>query len=349
MTLVYFILILGITVLVHELGHFIFAKRAGVYVYEFAIGMGPRLFKFNRKNDETTYSIRLIPLGGYVQMAGEEIEPDENIPKEKRMQSKTWLQRFLTIIAGCISNFILALILLFIIGLCYGSPELKPYIGSAMEDYPAKAAGIEKGDLILSVNKEKMHTSDDVLLKLELLSKNKNTGVNFEVKKANGEIKTYSIIPKKETIEGIESYKFGVTFTNKINYGFIEAVKFTFAKFGALIKSMYEVIINLITGNLGLNNLAGPVGIYNIIGEGAKAGFENVLYLIAFLSVNVGFVNFIPFPAFDGGRLLFLIIEKIKGSKVNAKVENIIHAIGFALLILLMIIITIQDINRLIK
>ena len=345
MTLLYFILILGVTIFVHELGHFIFAKRAGIYVYEFAIGMGPKLYSFKRKNDETTYSIRLIPLGGFVSMAGEQIETDNDIPEEKRMQSKTWIQRFLTITAGCIFNFIFAFILLFTIGLFYGSPELKPYLGDVLDNYPAKEAGMQKGDLILSINGDKMPTSDDVMMKLELVSK--GSSLAFEVKKANNDIETYNIMPKKETIDKTEVYKYGMTFTDKVNHGLGEAVKFAFVKFASIFKTMFQVITNLITGTLGIKNLAGPVGIYNIVGQEAAAGFESILYLIAFLSINIGFVNFLPFPAFDGGRLLFLIIEKIKGSKVNPKVENIIHAIGFALLLLLMIIITIQDISRL--
>jgi regulator of sigma E protease len=345
MTLVYFILILGVTILVHELGHFIFAKRAGIYIYEFAIGMGPKLYSFKRKNDETIYSLRLIPLGGYVQMAGEEIEPDENIPEEKRMQSKTWNQRFLTIVAGCVFNFIFAFILLFIIGLFYGAPELKPYIGEALDGYPAKEAGLEKGDLILSINGDSMGTSDDVLMKLELVSK--GSSIEFKVKKENGDIEVYNIAPKKEKVDDETYYKYGMTFTTEVNYGLGSAIEFTFVKFISIFESMFVVIGNLITGNLGLKNLAGPVGIYNIVGTSASAGFESVIYLIAFLSINIGFINFLPFPAFDGGRLFFLLIEKIKGSKVNPKVENIIHGIGFALLLLLMIIITIQDISRL--
>lgn len=345
MTLLYFILILGITIFVHELGHFIFAKRAGIYVYEFSLGMGPRLYCFKRKNDETEYSIRLIPLGGFVQMAGEEIEPDENIPAEKRMQAKTWLERFLTIVAGCVFNFLFAIILLFIIGLFYGSPELKPYIGSTLDNYPAKEAGIEKGDLILSIDGEKVNTADDVLLKLQLSKA--GSSLEFKVKKENGDTEIYNITPKKEVIDKKEAYKFGLLFTDKVNYGLGAALQFTFLKFTSIFKTMFEVIGNLITGNLGINNLAGPVGIYNIVGEEAKAGFESVIYLVAFLSINIGFMNLLPFPAFDGGRLLFLIIEKIKGSRVNPKVENIIHAIGFALLMLLMIYITIQDIGRL--
>ncbi|MFA5407593.1 MAG: RIP metalloprotease RseP [Bacilli bacterium] len=345
MTLVYFILILGVTVLVHELGHFLFAKRAGIYVYEFSIGMGPKLFGFKRKNDETSYSIRLIPLGGYVQMAGEEIEPDVNIPENKRMQSKTWLQRFLTIVAGCLFNFLFAFLLLLMIGLIYGAPEQKPYIGKVIDDYPAASSGMEIGDLILSVNGQTVKTSDDVMLQLELADDGDSS--IFKVQKMNGDIKTYTISPQKETEAGKDTYVFGMSFTDKVNYGVDKALEFAVVKFGSIFKTMFEVVLNLVTGKLGLQNMAGPVGIYNIVGEEAQAGLENILYLIAFLSINVGFINFLPIPAFDGGRLLFLIIEKIKGSKVNAKVENIIHAIGFGLLIILMILITIQDIIKL--
>ena len=133
MTLIYMILMLGIIVFIHEFGHFIFAKKAGIYVYEFSIGMGPRIIKFNRKNDETEYSIRLFPIGGYVQMAGEGLEEDEQIPEEKRMQSKTWIQRFLTVIAGIMFNFILAIVLLFVVGLIIGAPTNKPYITQVEE------------------------------------------------------------------------------------------------------------------------------------------------------------------------------------------------------------------------
>lgn len=345
MTLIYFILILGVTVFVHELGHFIFAKRAGIYVYEFAIGMGPKLYSFKRKNDETAYSIRLIPLGGFVQMAGEEIEADEKIPENKRMQSKTWMQRFLTIIAGCMFNFIFAFVLLFIIGLFYGAPELKPYIGETVDNYPAEIAGVEEGDLIVSINGKQMTTSDDVLLELQLVKS--GSPLTFKVQKENGETQIYKISPKKVVDNNTTSYKFGITFTDKINYGLGSAIEFAVGKFISIFKTMFQVIANLITGNLGLKNLSGPVGIYNIVGEEAKAGFESIIYLVSYLSINIGFINLLPFPAFDGGRLLFLIIEKIKGSRVNPKVENIIHAVGFVLLMLLMILITIQDISRL--
>ena len=136
MTLIYFILVLGIVVCIHEFGHFIFAKKAGIYVYEFSIGMGPKLFQFHRKNDETTYSIRLFPIGGYVKMAGEEVELDESIPEEKRFGSKRWLPKVLTVIAGVCFNFILAIIIFFVVALIGGTPRVSPIIGSTIKEYP---------------------------------------------------------------------------------------------------------------------------------------------------------------------------------------------------------------------
>src|SRR5574344_1935145 len=123
MTLIYFIIILGITVLIHEFGHFIFDKKAGVYVYEFSIGMGPQIFKFKRKNDDTIYSIRLLPIGGFVSMAGEDLEVDTKIPKDKQLCNKSWTQRFLVLFAGIAFNFLLAIIILFTIGMINGVPK----------------------------------------------------------------------------------------------------------------------------------------------------------------------------------------------------------------------------------
>lgn len=345
MSLIYFILILGVTVFVHELGHFLLAKKVGIYVHEFAIGMGPKVYSYKPKNDETVYSLRLFPLGGFVQMAGEEINENKAIPAEKRMQAKTWFQRFSTIIAGCVFNFILTFILLFVIGLFYGSPELKPYLKETLVDYPANAAGMEAGDLILSVNGQRVSTYDDVVMKFEVLSK--GSGLIFEVKKENGDIELYNITPKKEVVDDETIYKYGILFTDEINYGLGEAVKYAGVKFSSIFKTMFSVISNLITGKLGTENLAGPIGIYSIIAVESAGGLKNIIYLIAFLSLNVGFVNLLPIPAFDGGRLLMLGIEKIKGSQVNPKVENIIHTIGLAILLILMVLITIQDIGRL--
>ncbi|MBE6144189.1 MAG: RIP metalloprotease RseP [Firmicutes bacterium] len=343
MTIIYFILILGITVMVHEFGHFLFAKKAGVHVYEFSIGMGPRLFKWNRKNDETEYSIRLFPIGGYVQMAGESNEDEDKLPKEKLMQSKTWWQRFLIIIAGIMFNFIMAIIILFFIALFNGSPKPNAYIGSLEENYPAYSSGFRIGDEIVKVNGEKVSSSDILLLKLEV---NKGKEVTFTLKHENGTLEDIKIKPKLVEVDGVKGYKYGFGLTNEVETGLISAIKYAFVKTFNLIHQMVLIIWYLCTGVLSLNTLSGPIGIFTVVGETAKTGFVNLIFLLAFISINVGFMNLLPIPAFDGGRLLFLIIEKIKGSPINSKVENIIHSIGFILLMLLMIVITYNDIIR---
>jgi regulator of sigma E protease len=261
------------------------------------------------------------------------------------LQSKTWGQKFIVMVAGCMFNFVFAFLILFAIGLFYGSNSTEPKIDSVMEGFPALASGVEQGDLILKIDGQKMTTYDDVLLKLEV-SKDKKDLV-FEVLKANGTKKTYQIKPVKMEIDNITSYKIGVNFSITKNYGFINAITSSFEKMFSIIKSMFIIIFSLITGALGINSLAGPVGIYGIVGDSAQAGIDSVLYLIAFLSINVGFVNLLPFPAFDGGKVLFLFIEKIRKKPVSSQVENIIHTVGFVFLMVLMLVITFQDIQRL--
>ena len=164
LTFIYFILILGVIVLIHEFGHFIFAKKAGIYVYEFSIGMGPRIFKWTRKNDETEYSIRLIPIGGFVQMAGEEIEDDPEVPKDKKFSVKTFGQKFMTVIAGIMNNFILAIVLFFIIALFTGAPQNKALVGEIDKEYPAYTSGLKTGDRILKLNGKDASTYDTLAL-----------------------------------------------------------------------------------------------------------------------------------------------------------------------------------------
>lgn len=347
MTIIYFILVLGITVLIHELGHFIFAKKAGVHCYEFSVGMGPRLFKFNRKNDETEYSIRLLPIGGYVQMAGEDLETnDDNVSADKQMCNKKWHERFLIIIAGVVFNFILAFILLFIVGLVNGSPTNKPIIASIDEEYPVYKTNLKTGDIITKINDKSIKTSDRLILELQITS---GKEVEFEVMHENGKTEDVTVKPILVEIDGESGYKYGFSLDNSIDKGFFSAIKYAFTKILSLVEQMIFIILYLITGKLSLNNLAGPIGIFNIVGEAASAGFINIIYLMGYISVNVGFINLLPIPAFDGGRLLFLIIEKIKGKPVNPKVENMIHSIAFILLMILMFVISYNDIMRLFK
>ena len=346
LTIILFVLILGIIVLVHEGGHFLFAKLTGVHVYEFSIGMGPVIFKKIAK-DKTQYSIRAIPIGGFVSLAGEEIDEEERKKTAgSNLQDKTVFQRFLVMFMGVGFNFIFAFLLLFITGLIFGAPSTEPVLNNVTEGYPAAMAGLEKNDKVLRINDHKISYLEDISLYLAIEDLSKN--VSFEVEKPSGEIVKYNIKPEKvKDDKGETKYAVGIAIKAEVNKGLVSSIKYAFNEECAIFKQMFVVLGNLFTGGVSINQLSGPVGIYSIVGQMSAQGVSALLYLTALLSINVGVINLLPFPAFDGGRILFLIIEKIKGSPVNAKVENTIHSIGFILLMLLMIYITFNDILKL--
>ena len=343
--LLLFIVILGVIVFVHEFGHFIFAKIAGVYVFEFAIGMGPKIWGF--KKGETEYNLRAIPIGGFCSMAGEDFDDEElkKVPKKRRLQAKTAWQRFLIMVFGPMNNFILAVILLFFIALVWGGSTMDPIITSVEAGSAAEEVGISSGDRILKINNHKISTSDDMSLYLAISDPKKYT--TMKVEKENDEVVTYKIKPRKIKENGEEVYRYGIGIEQKKTKGFGEALVYTFKKTCSIFKQMYITLAYLFTGGIKLNQLAGPVGIYSIVGEQSKAGIANLLYLMAFLSINVGVINLLPIPAFDGGHILFIVIEKIKGSPVDPELENKIHAVFLVLLMLLMLVITFNDILRL--
>mgnify|MGYP004494857659 FL=1 len=419
MTIVYFVLILGVTVFIHELGHFMFAKKFGVHVYEFSLGMGPRLFKFNRKNDETDYCIRLFPIGGFVQMAGEEIDEDESIPEDKRLNNKPAFQRFMIMVAGVMMNFLLSIVLLFFVGLfskisldnvyingstikglndgdkivAINSHFVNNYDKLALEmtivgdkdftmtvkdskgkknevdvtpikvgksnllygkDYgfsisdltvlESSLKGLSKGDKILSINGNKVSSYLDLLNKLDEIDEDK---FKMEVESENGKKNLVNVGVSDKTDDESLGYSYGFYIKGKESKGFFAAVKYAFTKFFSTIEQMIFTVFYLITGKISLSMLSGPVGIFNVVSIYSKYGFKNIISLLCLICINVGFINLLPLPAFDGGHVLFIIIEKIKGSKVDPKVENTIHSIGFILLMILMVAITYSDIVKL--
>lgn len=350
LTLLYLIIILGVLIFVHEFGHFIAAKLCHVYVSEFALGMGPKIFSFKRKNknDPTLYSLRLFPIGGFCAMAGE-VEEDAKelkLKKDEYMCNRSKWERFLILIAGVTMNIILAFVLLFFQGLIWGTRNESSVIEVVTEGSPVETAGIEVGDKVVKLNGYKINTWDKLTTVLCL--KDEDNIYEFEVKKASGEIKKYNIKPEIiKNEDGSESTLFGLGITDDRTYGFLSALKYAFIKLGTIVSTMWLIIVSLFNGGLSLSNLSGPVGMYSIVGEASKVGLESVIYLAAYLSVNLAVVNGIPFPAFDGGRILFIAIEAITRKKVNQKVEGICHTVGFCLLMILMLYITIQDIIRL--
>ena len=249
--------------------------------------------------------------------------------------------------AGVFNNFLLALLLLFFIGIFHGAVDMTPVVTSLDETMPMYEAGIREGDIFKSINGHKTSTQDDVRVYMTL--ENDGSATEFVMERDGKEYK-YSVTPiemeDEETKE--KSFKYGITFEKKIEHGFVPALKFTFTQFGSYFKQIIITFKYLFTGKLGVNNLSGPVGIYSIVGEVTKESvLLNIANLTALLCVNVGFLNILPFPAFDGGRILFLLIEKIKGKPVDPKIENTVNTVGFCLLMVLVVFVTINDILRL--
>ena len=341
-SLLVLIFILGIIILVHEFGHFIWAKIFKVHIYEFSIGMGPIIFTHKGK-DKIAYNLRAIPIGGFVSMAGEVYEDDEKIPKKSFMCNKPWWQRIIILVAGVFNNFVLALLLLFLSALIWGATISLPEVREVAEGSPMDNAGIMADDKILAINGRNVSNWDTA--QILLIMKSDNNEYTFKVEHSNGEVEDITVIPEvSEDENGTETKTFGVYIKTEEVHGFVASLKYAFSKFGSIVHSMALTIEGLFTGRISLQALSGPVGMYEVVDQSIGYGISYMLYLVAFLSINVGFINILPFPAFDGGRVLFLIIEKIKGSPVNSKVENICHMIGFILLIILMIYITIQDV-----
>jgi regulator of sigma E protease len=356
-TLLIFLLILGLIVFIHEFGHFITAKLNKVFVHEFSLGFGPKLFSFKRKNDETEYMIKALPLGGYVMLAGEDYEDDEDdkkdkkdkkkekviVPEDQKLYNKKFHQKLIIMVAGVFNNFVLGLILLFIMGLIWGCDFSNNKLTHLSKDLPLYEAGARNGDRLVSINGHKVKNDDDILLYVAINGMDKP--LNVEVKKKDtNKIEKYKI--KAKSLEkGGEKY-FGISVKTRIEKGFFVSIKYAFTKIVSIFKQLIVIIISLFQGKIGLNSVSGPVGIYSVV-DMAKSSMIMLIYLTAYLSINVGFMNLLPFPAFDGGRAFLLIVEKIINKKVPLKVESIINGVGFVLLMILMVIITIKDIINL--
>jgi len=342
-TLIILILILGIIVFIHELGHFLAAKKNGVYVSEFAVGMGPKLFSFRRKNDETLYSLRLLPLGGFTALASKEV--DKDLRENQYLENKRFWGKFAVLIMGIVFNIILAIVLFFVNGLIYGSPETKPYVGEVVEDSPSYEAGLREDDLILEIDKKRVSSFDDVLLETRF-AKEKNS-FDFKVLRDEKEIHIIVSPEYKEDENGDKVPNFGFYATTKRDDSFVGALKYGFTATWKNSTSIFKILGKLVTGKLGADNLSGPVGVFTVVDSVKENGLEQIIYLLAYLSINVAVINLIPIPVFDGGRILLLIIEKIIGKKLNPKVETVINGIGAVLLIMLMLYVTLNDILKL--
>jgi regulator of sigma E protease len=410
-----FIVIFGALVFFHELGHLIFAKRAGILCREFAIGFGPKVFSF--KKNETVYTIRLLPLGGFVRMAGEdpemiEIKPGQVVglvldkngnvdkiivnhkddypnakiieveqadlehhmyvtgyveqnedrlerfsvnepaffvvdhqeiqiaPYHRQFVAKTLGQRTMTILAGPLMNFVLAFVVFLLIGLLQGYPVDKPIIGELTKEGAAREAGLQQGDIVLSIDNEpvktwtqvvdiiRAHPEEKLLFKIQRDGKVMDIAVTPDAKKVQGE--TIGLIG---VYEPMEKSVFG-----SLKQGVIETYYWT--------KEILVGLGQLVTGQFKLDMLSGPVGIAVSTGKVAQSGIYYLMKWGAILSINLGIVNLLPLPALDGGRLLFFAIEALRGKPIDRQKEGIVHFIGFALLMLLMLVVTWNDIQK---
>ena len=348
LSLVLFIIILGTIVLIHELGHFLFAKLFNVYVYEYSIGMGKKIFSKKPKNSETEYNIRLFPIGGFVRLAGEEGEDEDNeVPLERKLYRKGFWQRLLIFLMGPGFNMLLAIVTLFVMCLLFSGNLATLEVDKLSQKYPAYQAGLRDGDTILSVNGEKVSTWTQARLKIA--TSQEGSSIRFKVRDKNGMTKSIKVTPKHEKDDdGGNKYVYGVNSKTVKMSGFVGSLKYSFLETKDIILSMGTTLKYLFTGKLGVNDLSGPVGIYEVVDEQAQYGIDSLLYLMAYLSINVGVVNLVPFPAFDRGHILFLLIEKIRRKPVSSNVEATITGVGFICIILLMIYVTCHDVINLI-
>lgn len=346
-----FLLVLSILVLVHELGHFIVARRSGVLVEEFGFGIPPRIFAV--KAGETLYSLNLLPFGGFVKLHGETTEEGVSYPN-RAFLNKSKKVRTSILVAGVLMNFILAIFAFAVVYSFSGIPKDTGQVKvvEVTSGSPAQVSGIIVGDIVNLVDGKSVTKVSDFV---ELVEAKKGSKVAIEIER-NGEIKKLTLSPRESPPEG--EGPLGVTITATeiyyppplarpfvgIYYGFKEALFWG----GTIIIGLIDIISGLFKGQAP-KDLAGPVGIFAITSEAARFGILPLVNFVGILSVNLAILNIIPFPALDGGRLLFVFIEGILGRKVVPKVEGLIHTIGMIILILLILAITARDIQRLIS
>lgn len=331
-TLIGSVIVFMLVVMLHELGHFTVAKLVGIKVNEFSIGMGPKIFQ--KQKCETKYSLRALPIGGYVAMEGEDSSSDdprsfENVSIPKRMA---------VVVAGALMNFILAIVAFFIVSFVVGIQTNN--IGVVVDNSPAYYADLKVNDKVISINGEKVSDWNDIIN--DITKSDRNKDIDLKVERNN---KTLNIQLKPQLKDG----RLQIGIGPKYEKSFIGSIKMAFVATWDIVKSIFTVFGLIFSGKFSLNMLSGPVGVISVIGQETSKGIIYLIQILAIISANLGVVNLLPIPALDGGKLLFLIIEGIIGRPINEKVENTLSVIGFALLIGLMLYVTVfGDLARII-
>ncbi len=344
------IIIFGLLVTVHELGHFTAAKAVGVKVNEFAIGMGPVLLK--KQGKETKYSLRLFPIGGFCALEGEE----ENSDDPRSFLNKSLWRRFVVLVAGSFMNFVAGFLIILILFSGAGAFSTTTLSGF-MDGFPNRDANpLFAGDTIYSIDSERIYLSSDI--STFLMRGNGKTADLVVIRDGKKVLlKDFPIALREYTINGKTSTRYGffikteeATFLNKLKYSWYNSISF--------VRLVRISLGDLLGGKAGMKDLSGPVGIVGVINdvgnksENMTEAFENIAYIFAFIAINLAVMNLLPIPALDGGRIFFMLvtwaIEKISRRKVNPKYEGYIHATGFFLLIGLMVLVLFNDIVKLV-
>ncbi|MBR5767387.1 MAG: site-2 protease family protein [Clostridia bacterium] len=331
------ILIFGILIFVHEAGHYTAARIFHVTINEFSIGMGPKLISKKSGKTGISYSLRLLPIGGFVSMAGE----DDECEDENALFNKPAWQRFIIMIAGSFMNlvagFIVTLILVLSVGHVYGTT-----VTGFAEGALSGTTGLKEGDRIVSVEGHATGTLYDL---------------SYDLMRYAGEDTTLTVIRngQKTVITGVsfpvyeDGYALRDFNVNEEKFGFLGVIKQTAIRSVTMIRIVYDSLYDLITGKYGIKDMSGPVGVTKVIGDAAAAndGGQTLFYLVSLIAVNLGIFNLLPFPALDGFRALLIVIEKISGKRINKKIEGYINFAGLALLMILMVVVTFSDVSSL--
>jgi len=344
-----FVIVLGVLIFFHELGHFLMARLFGVGVEKFSLGFGPRLF--GKKVGLTDYRISAVPLGGYVKMVGE--EPDAEISPADIPLSfthKSVYKRIMIVAAGPLFNLLLSVIIFYVIFQISGLYILKPAVGQVQAESPALEAGLKKGDMIVAIDNRPVQSWDDMST---IIKESGGKTLSLTVRRGGSEFVT-RVTPNVKIAQNIfgedtERYVIGIVasgdfFTKDLNP--LEAM-------GESIQQTYRVtsltvlsIVKLIRGTVSTKTLGGPIMIAEIAGRQAKEGISSLVFFIALLSVNLAILNFLPIPVLDGGHLLFFFIEALIGRPVNTRMREIAQQVGIFILILLMVYVFYNDITR---
>ncbi len=328
----------GILIFIHEGGHFLAARLCRVTVKEFAIGMGPQIVSRTSKKSGTKYGLRLLPIGGFVSMAGEDEESDD----PNAFCNKSVPRRMLIVIAGALMNLLLGFILMFI--LVFAQKTLVSTQIGAFNDNAVSSEYLEVGDTVLKVDETSVHTGNEVVY--EIMNKGSEP-IDILVLRDGEKIKVEGVVfPNFEdngVVFGDCDFKMYVAEENFGNY-----IKHAYFRSVSTVKMVVDSLVNLISGKYGMEAVSGPVGVTEVVGEAARSNIPTLLYVVAVISINLGVFNLIPFPALDGGRFLFLIIEGIRRKPIDRRIESYINFVGIIILFAFMALITFKDIVKLI-